>query len=288
MKFSTLAALVCLLPAWAQTPLPKLSEETVIATFEDGATMTMGEFKRIYAVLPPENQKQAMQNRAAFLQQWALMRKLAKMAQEEKLDQLSPSKEALEYYRLAILSQAKMDQAAMQTVVLPSQVSNFYEDNKDRYKQVRVKAIYIAFGGRQVSQAEAKAKAVKLAAQARSGADFVKLVRENSDDATSRAKDGEFLTLRLTDNVPEAVRDAIFKLSRGEVSDPVAQSNGYYIFRAEEISYRPYEDVRDEIFTELKQKNYADWVQKTQREAKVIYNSTDFIGAVPLNTTPHK
>src|SRR4051794_14476520 len=119
MKFLSIPLLVCLASAWAQMPIPTLPEETVIATFDDGATMTMGEFKRIYAVLPPENQKQAMANRQGFLEQWALMRKLAKMAQDEQLDKLSPSKESLEYYRLAILSQAKMDEAAMHTAVLP-------------------------------------------------------------------------------------------------------------------------------------------------------------------------
>jgi peptidyl-prolyl cis-trans isomerase C len=288
MKFLSIALFVCLASAWAQTPLPNLPDETVIATFDDGVTMTMGEFKRIYVVLPPETQKQAMQNRQSFLQQWALMRKLAKMAQDDKLDQLSPSKESLEYYRLAILSQAKMDDAAIHTAVLPSQVSEYYESHKDRYRQVRVKAIYIGLGGRKISDAEAKAKATRIAAQARAGADFTKLVRENSDDETSKAKDGEFVTLRANDNIPDAVRAAIFKLNRGEISDPVAQPNGYYIFRAEEISFRPYEDVRDDIFTELKQQNYAEWVEKTKRAASVAYNSLEFVGAVPLNTMQRK
>ena len=140
------------------SPLPNLPDETVVATFDDGVKMTLGEFKRLYAVLPPENQQQAMHDRPAFLKQWALMRKLAKMAETEQLDKLSPSKEALEYYRLVILSQAKMNAALTQITVLPSEVSAYYEANKDRYKQVRVKAIYIGFGGKNVTEAAALAK----------------------------------------------------------------------------------------------------------------------------------
>jgi parvulin-like peptidyl-prolyl isomerase len=287
MKYLGIALFVCLAPLRAQS-LPNLSDETVVATFADGAKMTMGEFKRLYAVIPPELQKLAVQNRQAFLEQWSLMRKLARMAEDDKLDQLSPVKEALEYNRLAILSQAKMDDAALHTTVLPSQVAEYYEQHRDRYRQVRVKAIYIGFGGRRLTAADAKAKASRIAAQARAGADFVKLVRENSDDETSRAKDGEFLTLRGNDNVPDAVRDAIFALHQGEVSEPVAQSNGYYIFRVEEIAFRPLEDVRDEIFTEVKQQRYAEWVDKTRHGDNVQYNSMDFIGAVPLNTVPKK
>ena len=282
MKFASLALLVCLGSVWAQS-IPNLPDETVVATFEDGAKLTMGDFKRIYAALPPDAQRAALQNRQAFLQQYALMRKLAKAAVEEKLDQLSPVKEALEYNRISILSQAKLDDEGMHTAVLPSQVSEYYDSHRDRYVQMRVKAIYVGLGGRKMSDAEAKAKAARLVAQARAGADFVKLVRENSDDEASRAKDGDFLTVSPYDNVPEGVRDAIFKLKKGDVSDPVPQLNGYYIFRCEEISYRPYEDVRDDIFTELKQKNYSDWIDQMRRAATVVYNSPEFVGAVPYN-----
>src|ERR1051325_134786 len=164
MKALSLLAFVCLSSAWAQSPpspLTDLSDETVVATFDDGVKITMGDFKRLYAVLPAENQQQAMQNRQAFIQQWALMRKLARMAEAEKLDQLSPSKEALDYYRMVILSQAKMNQAIQEITVLPSDVTQYYEANKFKYKQVRVKAIYIGFGGNQVTEEIAKAKALK-------------------------------------------------------------------------------------------------------------------------------
>ena len=278
---SFLALFFMMVPVWAQSPLPDLPDETVIATFSDGVRMTMGDFKRIYAVLPPENQQQAMQNRQGFLQQWSLMRKLASLAEGDKLDQLSPSKDALEYYRLVILSQAKMGRAMQETTVVPSQVQKYYDENKSRYQQVHVRAIYIGFGGQKRTEADARAKASRLLAAARIGADFARLARENSDDETSRVKDGDFATLRPNDNVPDAVREAIFKLKEGEVSEPIRQPNGYYIFRAETISVRPLPDVRDEIFTELKQKLYQEWLDKTNREAIVIYNSPVFIGAIP-------
>jgi hypothetical protein len=286
MKLATL--FVCLASAFAQTPLPSLPDETVIATFDDGVTMTMGEFKRIYAVLPAENQPTALQNRAEFLRQWAMMRRLARAAEAEKLDQMSPSKEALEYYRLVILSQARMNQAATQTLVLPSDVARFYEANLNRYKQVRLKAIYVGFGGQKLTESGAKLKASQIAAQARAGADFVKLVRAHSDDPTSRDKAGDFATLRISDSIPDAVREAAFQLKEGEVSEPIRQPNGFYIFRAEKIEVRPLAEVRDEIFTELKQRTYGEWLQNANKEATVVFNNPAFIGAFPANTTPRK
>ena len=279
-----------LVPVWAQapSPLPNLPDETVVATFDDGVKLTLGEFKRIYAVLPPENQQQAMRDRPAFLKQWALMRKLAKMAEADQLDKLSPSKEALEYYRLVILSQAKMNAALSQVTVLPSDVSAYYEAHKDRYKQVRVKAIYIGFGGKNVTEAAARAKASSILGRIRGGADFTALVKQYSDDATSRSKDGEFAILGPNDNIPDAIRAAVFQLKEGEVSEPVAQSNGLYLFRAEQISFVPFVQVRDEIFTELKQERYGEWIAKTNGDSVVLFNNLAFLGALQVDSLPKK
>src|SRR6185369_2434821 len=202
-----------------------------VAVFEDGTKFTMGEFKRIYSALPPENQQMALRDRQLFLQQWGLMRKLAQMALEAKLDQQSPTKEHLDYYRMMILSQAKLQDEMTNTAVQPSEVVKYYDVNKEKYKVIKVKAIYIAFsddpadsktkGKKMPTEAQAKAKAAALLTKIRGGADFVAMVKENSDDETSRAKDGDFVTLRPNDNVPDAVRAAVFALQKGEVSEPV-------------------------------------------------------------------
>ena len=240
MKVLSLLLFALLTAAWAQTfqmpvpgpaaapapTLPELPENTVVATFEDGAKLTMGEFRKIYAVLPPQNQQMALRDRKLFLQQWAFMRKLALMAEKQKLDQESPHRETW-IYRLMILSQAELNEAANLVSVDPNAIVNYYDANKETYKQVKVKAIYISFASNQtaagtsgkkpLSEEQARSKAAKLLVQIRAGADFVKLVKENSDDETSRQKDGDFATLRRTDNVPDAVRAAVFSLKAGEV-----------------------------------------------------------------------
>ena len=116
---------------------------------------------------------------------------------------------------------AEIGAAINQIVVQPGEIVKHYDSNKRKYTHVRVKAIYIAFsddaaagsrdkGKRPLTEAEAKAKADKLLAAIKGGADFVKLVKENSDDETSRQKDGDFATLRSSDNIPDAFRTAVF------------------------------------------------------------------------------
>ncbi len=281
-------------PAPAPAPaaaIPDLPDDTVVAVFEDGTKLTMGEFKKIYAVLPPQNQQMALRDRSMFLQQWAFMRKLALMGDKEKLDEESPTRETLAYYRMMIMSQAKLNAQMQSMSVEPGEIVKYYDENKEKYKQVRVKAIYIAFssnpaatekGRKPLSEEQAKAKAARLVSDIRGGADFVALVKENSDDETSRNKDGEFATLRPNDNVPDAVRKAVFSLTQGEVSDPVRQPNGFYVLRAEAVSYRPLSQVRDEIFSDIKQQHYAKWLEETNRSTKVTFTSPEFLGLKPL------
>ena len=124
MKACTLFLFICLkvaplaapLGSWAQTappaaplPMPDLPDETLVAKFDDGTQLTMGDFKKIYHVLPPGNQQSALHDRKEFLHQWALFRKLAKQAEERKLAEESPYKEAMEYARMQVLIPARLN-----------------------------------------------------------------------------------------------------------------------------------------------------------------------------------
>src|SRR5215471_4082231 len=168
---------------------PDLPDETVIAEFEDGVQFTMADFKRVFATLAPAQQQNALRDRKLFLHEYAFMRKLTRLAEEAKLQEQSPYKESLEQHRMVILSQAKIQDALNHAVVEPEEIVKAYETDQKKYTQVKVKALYIAFGDpasttaakKPLTEAAALAKAGKLLSAARSGADFVKLVRENSD-----------------------------------------------------------------------------------------------------------
>jgi peptidyl-prolyl cis-trans isomerase C len=309
MKAISLFVFLCLGAAWAQSPagpagppaptMPDLPEDTVVAIFGDGTKFTFGDFKRIYTALPPNNQQLALRNREEFLHQWEMMRKLTKAAEAAKLDQESPYKEAIEYGRMNVMAQAQITAAVNAITIDPSEIVKFYDTNKKKFTQVKVKAIYIAFsddassttkGKKTLTEAEAKAKAGKLLAAIKGGADFVKLVKENSDDETSREKNGDFAALRFTDNIPDAFRAAIFSLKQGEVSEPLKQPNGYYLLRAEEVIVRPLSEVRDDIFNDLKNERSTQWLDSMNRDAKVQILSPEFVGkpAAPPANLPKK
>jgi len=278
MKIFHLLLFSCMATAWAQMPpqpmpppqLPNVPDDTVVAIM-DGQKISMAEFKKYFVVMPQELQQLWARDPQDFWKSYGLMGKLAKMAEEEKLDQSSPTKESLEYYRKAILAPAKLNATLMGMEVAPSEIIEAYNVNKDKkYKQVKFKAIYIAFskepgtkadGKKRLTEQEAEAKANRLLTEIRGGADFVKLVKAESDDETSRDANGDFPTLRQSDNVPDAIKNAVFSLKKGETAGPVRQANGFYLLRAEDVSARPLSQVRDEILNDLKNEKYQKWLE---------------------------
>ena len=262
----------------ARAELPNLPDSEVIAEFPDHTTFTMGDIRKYIAALPPESQPMAMQDPKSWIQGWARMVQMAHLAEAEKLQDRSPIKEQLEFQRLYLLAQSEMQERLMTTPVDGPDIAKAYDATKDKYKQVKVNAIYVAFGAKGVTEAQAKAKAERLLAQIRKGTDFAKLARENSDDETSKAKDGYFATLTPSDNIPDALRTAVFQLKQGETSEPIRQPNGFYLLRAEQVGYKPLSDVRDQIFTELKNQKVQEWLAKMAKESEPKFVNPKFLG----------
>lgn len=264
--------------------LPEVPPETVVATFADGQKLTAGELKSFLAVMPPNMQQSAMRDRRAFVQQFALMRRLAEMAEQAKLDQRSPTRESLAYNRMYLLMNAQLREVMAGINISPADAQAYYNQARDRFAQVKVKAIYIPFAAdktgdpKRLTEAEAQARIASLRSEIVAGADFVKMVKENSQDEISAAKDGDFGTIRRTDNLPEGIRAAIFSLKTGEVSEPVKQPNGFYLFRAQEISAQPYSEVQEEIIKELKQARFKQWMDEAVSSLNFKIQNEDFVG----------
>jgi len=271
----------------------------VIAIFEDGVKMTLDDYRALLPVLPQAYQQLANRDRNQFIHYYAMMRKAAQMAEQEKLEQKSPYKELLAYSRLSTLTDIKLAAVRSAVTVDPAEIEKYYNEHKDPYKQVKVSGIYIAFSHeseaspasssasvmattvpkKTLTEAEARAKAEKLLTDIRGGADFAKLVQTESDDETSKAKGGDFGAWRITDNVPDLMRQSVFSLKAGEVTEPVRQANGFYLFRADEVKYTPLAEVRDSIFDQLKQQKAQEWIRKFDAETRVEIPSKE--AAVP-------
>ena len=234
--------------------------------------------EEVQGLLGAINNPEAGKNMQAFLDQWALFRKLARLAEDAQLEKESPFKDQLAYTRTNVLAQAEIQVQSNPSVQIDD-LKKFYEGHKGDFSEVKTNAIYIAFsnspaskvggnGKKVLSQEEAKAKATALLEQVRKGADFKKLARENSDDEPSRSKDGYFGDLKPTDPMPDALRAAIFKLKTGETTDVIGQPNGFYVFQAEAVTYKSYDEVKDQVDRAYKEDRFKQWLMALRASAK--------------------
>lgn len=282
----------------AQTPPvgpPKPAPGTVIATV-DGTKVTYGDIEKYLRSVTPQMQQNAMRNRKEFIQEYGLMLRLNTMAEKAKLDQKSPYKEALEAARMQIMTQAQISETFDNFPVTVEDEQKYYDENKSGFEQVKLKVIYIAFspksanapadGKKRLTEDEAKAKAEQLVKEIKGGADFVKLVNENSEDATSKAKGGDFGAFSRSDKLPDPIAAVVFALKAGEVSAPVRQPNGFYIFRAESITQKPFSEVAAQIVTELKNAHLREWFTSTTKSLDIKYDNEQFFSAPAAPNAP--
>lgn len=264
-------------PPTAAVPAAPLAPDTVVIEVA-GKKYTKAEVDSLIDLLPAQI-RPTVKMQPQMLGQIFLIKRLADDAVKAGLDKESPYKESIEFDRMRILQQAQTTVYLNTIPVTPDDQQKYYKENPDKYKQAKVRVIYLTFsptpdkpgpdGKKQLSEAEAKAKIEDLRKQVLGGADFGKLARENSEDKVSAEKDGDFGTMKRNSPYPEPIKNAVFALKSGEVSEPVRQPNGFYLIRADEVTMQPFEEVSTEILQEVRQKRFNEYLKNLQDEYKV-------------------
>jgi hypothetical protein len=264
-------------------PPPPAKADQAVVTIE-GKPWTKEELEKFVRSLSPNVMNNFYMNKKMFLEQLALMMRLTRMAEEMGLDRQEPHAERLYFSRLQYLSTALMTKEGNLLAISPEEVKAHYEKNKDQFMRAKVRIVYVSFstvkleGAKGRTEEEAKARAEEAAKKARAGADFTALAKEYSEDADSRDKGGEFPPIKPNDNtVPENIRTAVFALKPGEVSEPVRQPNGFYVFKLEEFTTPEFKDVSQDIFESLKQERFSAWMAGVQKSLKIEFNDPKYL-----------
>jgi peptidyl-prolyl cis-trans isomerase C len=121
--------------------------------------------------------------------------------------------------------------------VKPADVAAFYEQNPARFAQpeaVRLSHVLIGVpqGAPESARTAARQRAADVAKRAKAGADFARLARTHSNDA-SRERGGDLGFVPRGQAQP-SFEQAAFALSPGEVSDPVETTYGFHVIKAGE------------------------------------------------------
>ena len=279
-------------PAAAAAPI---APDTVVLE-SNGKKYTKAEIDKIIDSLPAQLQANARMQPQLFAQLF-LYQQLAADGEKAGLDKQDPWQATLAFQRMQTLAQAQLTTHGNLIQVTTEDQEAYYKKNADKYRQAKVRVIYITFNpapskagaeaDKLPTEAEARKKIDDLHKQVVAGADFGKLARENSDDTTSAAKDGDFGIIKRGSSYPDAVKNAVFALQAGQVSEPVRQPNGFYLIKVDQYNQEPFDDVSMQITQEIKQQRFNEWVSGMQAQYKVkVENSGYFTPHAPLQLQP--
>jgi peptidyl-prolyl cis-trans isomerase C len=299
--------------AFAQSPFPpKVPNDKVVAKV-DGKDVTAGEVYAALTAMPPQFVQMYNQNPKYAIQQLFMMRYLAEEGEKLKLGDRSPYKEQLEAERANVLASALLGYQQDHIAVSDEAVQKYYDEHKDQYQQSKIKAIVVRFKpvadpnasadvrarvdienrifNVQRSEDEARTLAADIVEKLKGGADFGKLVIDNSDDAPSRAKGGDFGVVDVNSKHLDEIKQAVAKLKAGETSAPLRTSNAFFILRVDEKSVQPKEQVASAIMGDLRKVQLKAWFDDVTRRFQPAVETPEFFtqpAPVPTLQAPPK
>lgn len=158
-----------------------------------------------------------------------------------------------------VISQKATDYIFKDIKISDEDVKAEYEKNKENYGEANVSHILIAD--------ENKAKEIRE--RAANGEDFAELAKEFSEDPGSKDKGGDYGVIPYnSDKYVKEFVDGFKTLKEGEISQPVKSQFGYHIIKATNVKTYGFDDVKDQIKSELETAEKNEAYKKTMEEWK--------------------
>jgi peptidyl-prolyl cis-trans isomerase C len=271
-------------PTTAKAPAIANPNE-VILTIGD-RKITFAQYQLLVSALLPEKSQELAYGpgRRQFAQKLVEVLLLADEALRTQLDKKPDLALQLNFHDNSVLAQA-MFKKIQQTLVVPdADIQTYYNTHKSEYEVVNARRILIRVKGSvvaglpgkpELTDAEARAKAVSIREQLVGGGDFAKLAQQESDDAASRLKGGDIGPLkRGTTN--QQFEQAAYALKAGEISAPVKSAYGYDIIQVQSRSFASLEDVRDDAIAHLRSMMAPKAVDDLVSQSKFDLNDAYF------------
>jgi peptidyl-prolyl cis-trans isomerase C len=225
--------------------------------------------------------------RPQFIDQMVRVLLLAEEGRRRKLTETEAYKNQLMYSAAGILANQTDVDIKRQISGDEALLRAYLEAHKSEYEQIHARHILIRMQGspvtlvpgqKDLSDAEALAKAQEIRQKLVQGADFAELARTESNDVGSSSKGGDLGFLKHGQTVP-SFEDAAFALPDGGLSQPVKTPYGYHLIRVEDRKpTRTFEDLRPELEKNLGIEASRKLVENLKAKTKVVIDP-DFSAA---------
>jgi hypothetical protein len=265
------------------------ADPTRVVAIIHGEKITAAEAQKLLKRLPPDQVAKIVspEQMEKALENVYLATKLAVEGEKLKLEDASPWKEQLDNFRISILANAYVKHLTEEGYnPTDADISKYYADHNSDYEQLKLSAIFVSFtpagaappaGAVSRTQDDAKAKAADVVARARNGGDFAALAKMDSDDKASGGKGGDIGSINAgKNNLPKDIGAVVVKMKKGEISDPVEQRNGYYIFLLNDRVQQTLDEVKPQIVDAMRSDHNKQIVQNVVSEYKIQVQDSDF------------
>jgi peptidyl-prolyl cis-trans isomerase C len=276
-------------PATATTTTAAPAADPVIIT-AGSLVVHQSEFETAVKSLPPEYQSYALgPGKKQFADDYLRMKLLASEGLKAGLDKTPDVQKQLELLKENLVAQEELKKLDTATTVSDADLKKAYDENKKEYEQVKARHILIAYKGspaaqkgkKELTEAEAKAKADALRAEIIAGkAKFEDVAKKESDDIESGKNGGELGSFGRGQMVPE-FENAAFGAKPGDVTQPVKTQFGYHIIKVEDHTTTTFDQVKANLEKTAKQKKLRETLDAIKDSAKPVYDPVYFAPPAP-------
>ncbi len=272
---------------------PSVAPTQVVLTIGD-RKITAAEFDQIIASLPVQYQSNARgAGRKQFAEQVVRIFLLADEGHRRKLDETSAYKIQSAFQSANMLAGLAYEQIGKDATVGTAEVQKYYDAHKGEFERVKAKHILIRAQGsplavrpgqKELTEAEALAKALEIRKKIEGGADFAELARVESDDTSSGGIGGDLGFFGRNQMVPP-FEEAAFAMKAGELSQPVKTPFGFHIIKVEARESKTLEEMKPEIEKRIRPEMASKNLEDMQKNAAVKYDPA-FFGPAPAPAPP--
>jgi parvulin-like peptidyl-prolyl isomerase len=273
------------------TPAPKPADADPVIISANGMAIHKSEFEGALKTLPPEYQQYATAQKKQFAEDYLRMKLLAAQGAKEGLQNDPDVVRQLELMRANLLATAELKRIEKGVVISDADLKAYYDANKKDYEQVHARHILIApkgsqaappakEGTKELTDAEAKAKAEEIRTKLVAGGDFALLAKSESSDTGSGEQGGDLGSFSHGQMVPEFEK-AAFAAKPGEITPVVKTQFGYHIIKVESHDFTPFEQVKPALEKTLRQKKMQETLEAMKTSANATYDEAYFAAPKP-------
>ncbi|HTX35940.1 MAG TPA: peptidylprolyl isomerase [Bryobacteraceae bacterium] len=268
-------------------PPPTVPPDRVVITVGD-VKITAAQFDSIISLLPASSQASA---RGAGRKQFgdAVVRiiALADEGRRRKLDQTPTFQTQIKFAENNLLAGVTAEAMSKEIKLDDADLKKYYDEHLTEFEQAHARHILIRFHGspsplpqgrKDLTDAEALAKAQEIRKKLDDGADFAALAKEESYDTGTATNGGDLGPVRHGMMVGP-FEQATFALKPGEISQPVKTQFGYHIIKLESKETKTFGEVKPELERRMLPQMTQKAVEELVKQANAVMDPEFFMTA---------